>query len=187
MRELSLHIMDIAENSVSAQASRITISVKEDYLSDRLIITVEDDGVGMDAETAYRVIDPFMTSRTTRNVGLGIPLLKGAAELCDGDLKIYSSPGMGTVIDVDFQRSHLDRMPLGDLSSTCLTLLVAHPDIHWIFNYTVVSPGNQITEFIFDDAPIKETLDGVPLSNPLVLNYLRGLFEEGIREPEISD
>ena len=96
-------------------------------------MSVEDNGKGMDAEMVARVTDPFVTSRTTRKVGLGIPLLKAAAEACEGGLTIQSEPGKGTWCEVEFQRSHIDRMPLGDLAATMLTLVVGSPEVHWIF------------------------------------------------------
>jgi hypothetical protein len=153
--------------------------VVENYLTDRLSFWVEDDGKGMDAETVARVIDPFVTSRTTRKVGLGIPLLKAAAEMCNGDLSIRSKPGEGTRVDVDFQHSHLDRMPLGDLQDTYLTLLVAHPEIHWRFSYQVIGDLDESLEFVFDDEPVKETLEDISLCEPAVLEYLRQVFQEG--------
>jgi anti-sigma regulatory factor (Ser/Thr protein kinase) len=188
MRELALHILDIAENSVSAQAKNITISVTEDLSTDRLLISIQDDGKGMDAQTVASVIDPFVTSRTTRKVGLGIPLLKEAAELCNGTLVIESTPGVGTLINVDFQRNHIDRMPLGNLADTYLNLLIAHPEVHWHFLYQVLrietreTSGSICDVFDFDDQPIKETLEDLPLCDPAVLAYLRGIFEEGIAE-----
>ena len=138
-------------------------------------MSVRDDGKGMDAETVARVVDPFVTSRTTRKVGLGIPLLKEAAEACNGSLKIESAPGKGTLLEVEFQRSHIDRMPMGNLADTFITLLVGNPQIHWMFKYRI----NQ-DEFIFDDTTLKRELDGISLSEPFVLNYLNETFETGI-------
>jgi hypothetical protein len=181
VRELALHLLDIAQNSVSAQARNITISVMEDTAADRLHLAVEDDGVGMDAETVQRVVDPFVTSRTTRSVGLGIPLLKEAAEACEGFLKIQSQPGDGTRIDVEFQRSHIDRMPLGNIGETFLTLVVGCPEIHWRLVYQF----DQDT-FEFDDAEIKQTLEGIPLSEPSVLSFLRGYLEQGIAQVQAT-
>jgi hypothetical protein len=131
----------------------------------------------MDAEMVAKVIDPFVTSRTTRKVGLGIPLLKAAAEACCGGLAIQSEPGKGTRIDVDFQRSHIDRMPLGDLAGTFLTVLIGSPEIHWTLQYRV----NQ-REFLFDDAVVKQELSGVPLSEPSVFNFLREYLQAGIQD-----
>lgn len=174
MRELALHLLDIAENSVSAKASTIQIDVKEDHAADRLQITVQDDGTGMTPEMVAKVTDPFVTSRTTRKVGLGIPLLKAAAEACNGGLTIESALGMGTCVTVEFQLSHIDRMPLGNLISTIITLVVGSPEVHWIFRYTVNGE-----RFIFDDAPVKEAVEGLPLSDPDILGYLRSTLEEG--------
>ena len=177
MRELALHLLDIAENSVAAGAKNITISVEENTTNDRLRMNVQDDGVGMDANTVAKVIDPFYTTRTTRKVGLGIPLLKEAAEACNGFLTIESKPGKGTLIDVEFQHSHIDRMPLGDLASTYLSLLIAYPHIHWVFQYQA---NNQ--DFEFDDAPIKNELEGIPLTEPEVLSCVRQMIETGIAD-----
>lgn len=181
MRELSLHLLDIAENSIAADARNIQIFVGEDDKSDLLQMSVKDDGRGMDAETVARVIDPFVTSRTTRKVGLGIPLLKEAAELCNGSLNIESKKGVGTQIEVKFQRSHIDRMPLGDLPTTILNLVATNPGIHWVFTYQFNG-----REFVFDDAPIKETLDGVAMTEPPVLSYLRETLVTGVKETQIG-
>jgi len=177
MRELSLHLLDIAENGVSAGAQNITITIVEDLRTDRLKLAVKDDGRGMDAAMVEQVTNPFITTRTTRKVGLGIPLLKLAAEMCDGGLTVESTPGVGTTVNVDFQRSHIDRMPLGDVVGTMLSLLVGWPQVHWILRYRVDDE-----EFVFDDAPIKEELGDLPLSDPEVLTFLRGALREGISD-----
>jgi hypothetical protein len=177
LRELALHLLDIAHNSVSAHARNIKILVDENSLTDRLRLSVEDDGAGMSPELVQRVTDPFTTSRTTRNVGLGIPLLKAAAEACNGHLEILSTSGVGTKIEVEFQRSHIDRMPLGNLSETFYTLAVGCPDVHWVFKYRVDGQ-----EFEYDDAIIKQELQDVPLTEPSVLEYLKELMEKGILE-----
>ena len=177
MRELALHLLDIAQNSVAAQARNITISVIENTSADRLHLAVEDDGFGMNAETIQRVVDPFVTSRTTRSVGLGIPLLKAAAESCEGFLEIESQVGVGTRVDVEFRRSHIDRMPLGDVGETFLTLVVGCPEIHWRFVYQFDQDL-----FEFDDVEIKQTLEGISMSEPSVLSYLRGYLQQGIAQ-----
>ncbi len=181
MRELALHLLDIAHNSVSAHARNITLSVEEDIQADRLRIMVEDDGKGMDAATVQQVSDPFVTSRVTRSVGLGIPLLKAAAEACDGGMTIQSTPGVGTRIEVDFRRSHIDRMPLGNLADTILSLVVGCPEVHWVFRYRV---GEFLFEF--DDALIKKELEGIPLTEPGVLAYIRNVLEAGVRDAQRS-
>ena len=176
MRELALNILDIAENSISAHADKIRIFVKEDLSEDVLRIVIEDNGKGMDRDTLVRVIDPFVTSRTTRKVGLGIPFFKSAAEACDGSFNIKSQINIGTKVDASFKHSHIDRMPLGDLIGTMLTLIIGTPEVHWLFEY---QNGNK--QFIFDDEPIKQTLGDIPLSEPMVMKFIRKTLEEGIQ------
>jgi hypothetical protein len=175
LRELALHILDIAENSVTAGASTIDISVQESISEDRLSITIADNGKGMDEITLARITDPFVTSRTTRRVGLGIPLLKAAAEACHGGLTLISKPGQGASLAVEFQRSHIDRMPLGDLAGTILTLVVGYPAVRWRFKYRL-----EQEEFFFDDEPIKKELDGLPLTEPAILAFIREMLSDGI-------
>ena len=183
MKEISLHLLDLAENSVSAHAQALRIDVNEDFRGDRLTVSVADDGVGMNDEMVKQVVDPFYTSRTTRKVGLGIPLLKSSAEACNGGLEIISKPGAGTRVEASFKHSHIDRMPLGDIASTFLTLTVAHPEIHWTFTYSYNPPFKGSPRvFEFDDQPLKQTLDGFPLTHPGVIAYVRTTLEDGIAE-----
>jgi hypothetical protein len=183
MREIALHLLDIAENSTAAEARNVSISVREDLVNDRLCATVRDDGRGMDAALAACVSDPFTTSRTTRKVGLGIPLLKAAAEACGGGMEIETAPGRGTTLTVWFKHSQIDRMPLGDLAGTWLTLLVAHPQVHWTFEYGADLPGKSApVEFRFDDHELKEALGDLPLTEPEVLRYMRDTLESGVAQ-----
>ncbi len=175
MKELSLHILDIAENSITAKAKNIILDILECSKTDLLQITIKDDGVGMDAESVDRLMDPFFTSRTTRRVGLGIPLLKAAAEACNGSMEINSTPGKGTEVKVNFQRNHIDRMPIGDLSSTFLTLLIGSPEINWFFCYTVDK-----RRFEINSQEISSILGDVPFSDPHVMKWLRSFIEENI-------
>lgn len=169
--------MDIAENSVAACAKNIQMIARANTLKDRLYLAVIDDGNGMDAEMAATVIDPFVTSRTTRKVGLGIPLLKAAAEACEGWLVVKSAPGEGTQIMVEFCYSHIDRMPMGDLPSTWLALLVSYPAIHWTFKYSINDDC-----YDFDDQDIKEALGDISLTEPDILAFLRSTLQEGFQE-----
>lgn len=175
MRELSLHLLDIAENSIAAGAKTIRIFIGEDSTLDRLQMSVEDDGLGMSAEMVARVTDPFITTRTTRKVGLGIPLLKFAAESCNGRFEIDSEEGEGTKLFVEFQRSHIDRMPMGDLVSTILQLVISHQEIHWIFEY--MFDGKLA---VFDDAQVKEELGDVPMTEPDILSFLKEMIKSMI-------
>jgi hypothetical protein len=180
MREIALHLLDIAENSAAADSRNISIEVHEDLFQDLLTASVTDDGRGMDAETARNVQDPFYTTRTTRKVGLGIPLLKLAAEQAEGSFSLQSEPGTGTKVEAVFRYSNIDRMPLGDLSSTFLTALISHPAIHWIFSYRVTDKTGTSQKFVFDDAELKSELGDLSLTEPEVLTFVRGMIEEGI-------
>jgi hypothetical protein len=182
VRELSLHLLDIAENSVAANATQVKLTVIEDEQTDLLQMSVEDNGKGMDAETVAKITDPFVTSRTTRKVGLGLPLLKEAAEACNGFLKISSQPGIGTQVKVQFQRSHIDRMPLGNLAETYVQLLILNPQINWIFVY-------HFNENVFelDDREIKPNLEGIALTEPDIIAALRKMIAGGIRSAQTGD
>lgn len=181
MKELSLHLLDIAENSINANANHITIIVEENTINDRLILKVIDNGKGMTEKMAQQIVDPFVTERTTRKVGLGIPLLKAAAELCNGYLKVSSEIGVGTELVVEFQRSHIDRMPLGDLTETLIHLVVGNPKTNWTFEYRV---NEEVYEF--DDQLLKQELEGIPLSEPAVLSYLRNEISSGIKNISLA-
>jgi hypothetical protein len=181
MREISLHLLDIAENSVAAQSQNISIEVRENLKSDLLTVSVADDGRGMDAKTAAQVLDPFYTTRTTRKVGLGIPLLKLAAEMAEGRLSLVTESGKGTKVEASFRHSHIDRMPLGDLAVTFLTLLISYPKIHWVFDYQVVDKSGECYEYNFDDTELKTELGDMPMTEPDILKFVRSMFEEGIQ------
>ena len=182
MREIALHLLDIAENSVAAQSKNISVHVHEDLFQDRLSVCIIDDGRGMDAVTLQQVQDPFYTTRTTRRVGLGIPLLKLAAEMADGNFSLQSEPGHGVWVEAEFRHSHIDRMPLGDLSATFLTLLVSHPHIDWTFLYRVTDKSGQSRDFLFESVELKSELGDISFTEPEVLTFLRGIFEERIQE-----
>ncbi len=177
MRELALHILDIAENGISAGADTMKIVVAELLQENILYIAIEDNGRGMSPELVARVTDPFVTSRTTRKVGMGIPLLKAAAEMCNGFLKITSELGKGTCVEIQFQYDHIDRMPLGNIADTLITLVVGSPNIHWLFDYKM----NQET-FNFDNQPIKDELGDIPLTEPDILAWIREYIHSGIKE-----
>ncbi len=180
MREIALHLLDIAENSVAAQSHNICIAIYENLQSDLLSVSVTDDGRGMSEQTAKQVLDPFYTTRTTRKVGLGIPLLKLAAEMSDGGLSLVTELGKGTKVEATFRHSHIDRMPLGDISMTFLTLLISYPHIHWVFIYQVTDKNGQSNEFTLDDVELKAVLGDTSMTEPSILKFVRGMLEEGI-------
>ncbi len=171
-----MHVLDVAENSVAAGAKQVTIVLEADPGADRLTLTIEDDGKGMSPEVAARVTDPFYTTRTTRKVGLGLPLLKMAAELTGGEMNLASQPGKGTKVCARFGLGHIDRAPLGDMASTVSGLIQCSPQIDFI--YTVRTPGEA---FSVDTRQLREILGDVPLSEPAVAQWVREYIDENTR------
>jgi len=180
MREIALHLLDIAENSAAAESENISIEVHENLCDDLLSVCVTDDGQGMGSETLKKVQDPFYTTRTTRNVGLGIPLLKLAAEMAEGSFILKSEPDKGTRVEASFRHSHIDRMPLGDLSSTFLAVLISHPKMNWMFVYRITEKDGTSHVFVFENTELKSELGDLSLTEPEILRFVRGLIEEGI-------
>lgn len=141
MREIALHMADIAENSLAAGAARIKLSVMIDRAADRLTTAVEDNGRGMDADTLYRCTDPFMTTRTARRVGLGIALFKLSAEQSGGSFTIQSEPGRGTRAEAAYTISGVDRAPLGSIAETMAALIAANPETDFTLEYAADGRG----------------------------------------------
>ena len=135
MEDLSLHILDIVENSIAAMASRIEIRVEEDQARDLVTIEIKDDGNGMDEQTLKKALDPFFTTRTTRRVGLGLSLLAQAARDSEGTFDLSSKPGEGTTVNATFRLSHPDCKPMGDIGQTMQVLITAHPEIEFLYEH----------------------------------------------------
>ncbi|MDP8206580.1 MAG: ATP-binding protein [Candidatus Electryonea clarkiae] len=131
MEDLSLHILDVVENSISAGAKKIEIKIRKDLKEDLLTIEIIDNGKGMDAEMLEKVLDPFFTTKTVRKVGLGLSLLREAARAANGDLTIQSEIGKGTRVKATFQHSHIDRKPMGDMEKTMISLIIGNSDVHF--------------------------------------------------------
>lgn len=188
MRELSLNILDIAQNSISAGASLITIEVSESSEKNELVITITDNGCGMDSEKLAQVQDPFFTTRTTRKVGMGIPLFKMSAQMTGGSFSITSEPGKGTGVKARYITSSIDFTPLGDVGTTMVLLITMNADRDFI--YRREKDGRL---FELDTREIKQTLGDVPLSEPDVTEWLREYIAEqteiisgGINDENIS-
>ena len=173
MRDLSLHLMDIIQNSVTAGAKLIETGFEA--CDGKLVMTIADNGCGMDSELLARVTDPFSTTRKTRKVGLGIPLLKAAAERASGGLEIDSQPGLGTNVRACFDVGNIDRPPLGDIAETIAGVILSNPEI--LFKLRLKSPGG---EFALDTGEIKERLGEVPIVELEVLTWIKEYVEEGI-------
>ncbi len=168
MEDLSLHILDIAENSLAAGAKNIGIAIKEDSSSDQLIIEISDDGKGMEPKIAERATDPFYTTRTSRKVGLGLALLNEAARMANGRMDIESLPGRGTKVSVRFQLSHVDRKPIGNMADTLVALIASQTDI----DLTYVHEKDD-DRFAFNTRDIRECFDESPINSAEVLTFIR--------------
>lgn len=174
MRELSLHLLDMVQNSIEAGASKIEITIDEDLKADLLRLEVSDNGSGMSEDLIARVLDPFYTTRKTRHIGLGLPLLLEASRRCDGDLKIRSNPGTGTTLQATFRHSHIDRAPLGDMPSVLIAVLLSENPVDWIYTHRVDEE-----EFRLDSSEIRKELMGVPMTHPKVRHWLLDVLNEG--------
>ena len=177
MNDLSLHIMDIIQNSISAGASLIELTVIEDIRSNLLTIVIEDNGRGMSDEQLKKLSDPFFTSRTTRRVGMGIPLFRQSAEQSGGNLAVESVVGEGAKVIATFIYDNIDRPPLGDIANTFILTVSANPQLDFILKYSF----NE-REYLFDTVEVKEILEDLSLSNPSVIKMLSEMVNANIEE-----
>jgi hypothetical protein len=176
MRELSLHILDIAENAATAGATRVSIGVTESTAADRVTFTVEDNGRGLPEGKARRLEDPFITGRKTRRVGLGLSLLAAAARRCEGTLEV-GRPGSGTRVTAGFRRSHIDRAPLGDVAATLTTLFASYPAIDFDYEHRIDEKV-----FTLNTRDLREELAGLPLTDPAVMLHVTESLRRALRE-----
>jgi len=174
MQDLSLHILDVAENATQAGATLIEIDISEDTDKDLLEISIQDNGKGMDAEMLRHVTDPFVTTRTTRRVGMGLPLLQQAARETGGDLRITSEQGKGTRVVATFHKSHIDRRPLGDMGATLTTLIMGNPYRDFVYTSSLREEAVEV-----DTRSIRKELDGaMGINDPAVIRLIRDLFRK---------
>lgn len=173
MRELSLNVLDIAQNSISAGASLIEIEVLENTEKKELVIGIYDNGRGMTPEQVQNVQDPFFTTRTTRKVGMGVPLFKLAAEQTGGSLEIASEVGVGTRVRTLFRTDSIDFTPLGDMDSTIIMLITMNTDRDFVYRF-----GIDENEFTLSTQELKGILGDVPLSEPSVTQWIREYLSE---------
>jgi hypothetical protein len=177
MQELSMNILDVAENSVRAGAFLVGITIDEQPDADRLTITITDDGCGMTPEQLQSVTDPFYTTRTTRRVGLGVPFFKQAAELTGGRFELTSTVGRGTTVRAEFVRSSVDCMPLGEINETVAALIHANPDIDFLY---IRRLGQN--EMALDTREFRRILGGIALTDPQVSRFIRAFLAENTEE-----
>jgi hypothetical protein len=182
MKDLSLHILDIVQNSIRAKAKLIGIEITELSKDNQLIITISDDGTGMGSEQLKSAIDPFYTSRITRKVGLGLSLFKQNAELTGGTFNIESELGKGTKVTAVFGLSHLDRPVMGDLVGTLLLLICSSGETDYVFKHQTPSG-----EFVLDTRELKQTLENVPLNHPEVRSFLKEMLQENLEQIQITE
>ena len=179
MLELSLHILDVVENSTRAGAKTVNITIIEDTIRDILSLEIQDNGSGMSEDVLKKAMDPFFTTKTVRNVGLGLPMLAQAAERTNGKFIIESKGGEGTRVAVEFKLSHIDRQPLGDIASTLVTLIAGNTDVDFIYRHK-----HNDQEYILDTRDVKREIDDVPINHVEVLNFIRENVREGMKEIE---
>lgn len=177
MLEISLHILDIVENSTRAGADTVYISILEDTAKDILSLEIRDNGSGMTEDVLNKVIDPFFTTKKVRNVGLGLPMLAQAAKSAEGRFIIESKGGEGTRVAADFKLSHIDRQPLGDISGTLVTLIAGNEGVDLIYRH---EHNGQV--YTFDTREIRKEIEDIPINHVAVLNFIRDHIIEGLKE-----
>lgn len=175
MKELSLHVLDLVENSIKAKAGLINISIIEDIMNNLLKIIIEDNGNGMDEEFLRIADNPFTTTRKTRNVGLGISLIKAATLRTDGDFHISSQKGKGTTVVATFRYDHIDRAPVGDMGSTIATILSREEKVDILYLHQI---NNK--RFFFDSKEVRKLLGEVSLSTPEVILWIQDYINENV-------
>lgn len=177
MQEIALHILDLAENSSRAGAKNLRIRIEESTKKDKIQIEIEDDGRGMNEEELKDVLDPFFTTKQERRFGLGLPMINQAARQAGGTLEIHSAPNEGTKLMFSFQKSHIDRQPMGDMAGVIMVIVAGNPEMD--VEYEHICDGKQFT---FSTKEIREILENIPLNRTEVLTFIRKYVYEGLRK-----
>lgn len=173
MRDISLHVLDLVQNSLAAKATRVEIYLDEDTRQNLLCLTVYDNGCGMSEQQCQAALDPFYTTRTTRKVGLGLPLLQAATERAGGQLQLQSQLGKGTIVKAIFEYDHLDRAPIGDMSLTLMSIIALNEHCQFIYRHR-----RDEREFVLNSEMLREELAGIPLDHPQIAAWLRDHVRE---------
>jgi anti-sigma regulatory factor (Ser/Thr protein kinase) len=177
LEDLSLHILDIVENAISAKAKKIEIWVVEEPREDRLTIEIKDDGIGMDEEVSQKAVDPFFTTRSSRRVGLGLSFMAQAAQEAGGSLRIESTLGKGTKVMATFQYHHIDRKPLGSMVETMMTLLMGNPELDIL--YTHQKEGKS---YVLSSSWLRNHFKDRSLIDPEVIQWMKTHLKEGLKQ-----
>jgi hypothetical protein len=178
LEDLSLHILDIGENSIASGASLVHITIDENTRENTLLLEIRDNGTGLDEEAQKNALDPFYTTKGTRSVGLGLPMLAQAAREAGGELNLRSEEGKGTTVSARFVLDHIDRKPLGNIAETLVALIAAKGE-EMDFLYRHVKNGK---DFLLDTREVKAELKDVPITHPRVLNYLKEAVNNGLKD-----
>jgi anti-sigma regulatory factor (Ser/Thr protein kinase) len=176
MTELSLHILDLVQNSVNAGANLVQINILENTVTNKLEIKIIDNGNGMLAEVIAKVKDPFFTTGN-KKTGLGIPLMKQQAEATGGKFEIISVDGKGTTVMALFTHNHIDRQPLGDITATIISLIRSYPQIEFIYKHCYNEK-----QFVLDTCEIKAELNGIPIYKKEIIDFIKDMIDENLQE-----
>lgn len=177
MEDLSLHILDIAENSIEAESTEIHIFIEENRKNDLLTLEIRDNGKGMSQKTIQKALDPFFTTKKTRRFGFGLSFLAEASREANGRFSIRSRPGEGTRVLATFQASHFDRKPLGDIAQTLLTLIMGHPEIDICYRHKI-----NHSECVFDTEKIKSQLKGASRNAPEAIRFFKKTIKKELED-----
>ncbi|HKK68611.1 MAG TPA: ATP-binding protein [Bacteroidales bacterium] len=175
MKEISLHILDIVQNSITAGATEIIVDVDEQVPKNRYVVEINDNGCGMDEAQLKQVDDPFYTTRTTRKVGLGLSLFKQNAEQSGGSFHVESVKEKGTKVTAVFGFDNIDRPIMGDIAGTMTLLIGANPEIRFIYNH-----HTPLSDFEFDTEEAKHELEGLSINNPNVLKMIKEIILDNL-------
>ena len=177
MKNIALHILDLVQNSARANAGKVFISITEDPVSGSYHLKIQDDGEGMEEEILQKAANPFYTSRTTRKVGMGLPLVQMNAERTGGSFKLQSEPGKGTCMEADFALNHPDRLPLGEIDEVLVLLAIGLPKLRLVYEHKTPSGS-----YCFDTEVIREIIGNIQDSNMEIRRFLKELITENLKD-----
>ena len=181
MKELALHVLDIAENSVRGEGKHIEIAIGEDLKTNRFTMDINDDGKGIPEDMLKTIRNPFTTTRTHRKVGMGIPFLNDTCMMCGGFLTIDSEVGVGTKVHAEMEHENIDRPPLGDIASTLINLFSSYPEISFSYRHSYrAKDWDEAQVFEISTDELNEILDGTPLTTPSVFIWVRDFLKDSI-------
>lgn len=177
MQDMAMQIMEIMMNSIHAKPSRIQLKISDSAKDNKISFTVQDNGSGMSEEMVKKITDPFVTTRTTRKIGMGVAFLKEMCEQCKGALNIRSSPGKGTEVEASVQKDCIDTPEMGDLGELMMECVQADETIEYSFTYST-----DTGQFVFQTDEVRKQLADVSLLEPSVLLWIKEYINQGIQQ-----